>query len=107
MAEKCPPPPIGLSQHARMFGDMAGGVTASRLLAMLGNAADAAGNDPDACVALAVLVRACVADLAAAEVVESCQQDVLLAGGEVGIGEDRRLDGRHRFGADGQPAQVA
>lgn len=80
---------------------------AARLLNMLGDLAHWAGDDPDACVALASMVRATAAQSRATEVLQGRQEDVLLRRGQVGIGEDRRLDPGHVGGIQGQPPQVA
>lgn len=94
-----------MSQGRAYVRSMADG--ADELMAMLGDVADWAGADPEACVALASIVRATAAQLRATEILQGRQQDVLLRRRQVGIGQDRRFHSGHLTGVQGQPPQVA
>lgn len=122
MAEKvgtdAPPPPDrriegiggdgeGKMSQARAYVRPMGGSEAEQLIAMLGNAAHLAGDDPAACVALASLVRATAAQSRATEVLQSGEQDVLLRWAQVRVGEDRGLHVGNLDRVERQPPQVA
>lgn len=98
--------PRPLSHPERTFGIMYGGEEHD-LLTMLGAIARDAGTDPDRCVALAALVRACARDLTATEIVNGREQDRPLRRGQIGIGHDRGLNVGHTVGADRNPTQAA